>query len=75
MVRAGANHSYAYPIALIPASESIHDVDSVPGVEVVDGTLTVDAPDLHEMLARRTLAHVTDFPMGRRRLNRPADAG
>jgi hypothetical protein len=46
MVRTSANHSYAYPVALIPASESIHDVDPVPGVEVVNGTFTVDAPDL-----------------------------
>jgi hypothetical protein len=75
MVRASANHSYAYPVALIPASESIDDVDAVPGVEIVDGTLTVDAPDLVEMLARETDAHVTVFLMGRWRFNRPADAG
>jgi hypothetical protein len=34
------------PVALIPAGETIDDVDAVTGVEVVNGTLTVDEPDL-----------------------------
>jgi hypothetical protein len=75
VVRAGANHSYADPVALIPAGEAIDDVDAVPSVEIVDGTLTVDAPDLGKMLARGTDAHVIIFPMGRWRFNRPADVG
>ena len=75
MVCASANHSYAYPVALIPASESIHDIDAVPGVEVVDCTFTVDAPDLVEVLTERTYVHVIVFRMDRWRFNRPADAG
>lgn len=46
VVGAGADNADAYPVALVPAGESIDDVDAVPGVEVVDGTLAVDAPDL-----------------------------
>ena len=48
MVSTSADNSYAYPVTLIPASKSVNDVDAVPGVEVVNGTLTVDAPDLNE---------------------------
>jgi len=46
VVGASANHSYAYPVADVPAGEAIDDIDAVPGVEVVDGTFAVDAPDL-----------------------------
>ena len=46
MVGASANHTDAYPVALVPAGEAIDDVDAFSGVEKVDGTLTVDAPDL-----------------------------
>jgi hypothetical protein len=74
MVRASADHSYAYPVALIPAGESIDDVDAVPGVEVVDGTFTVDAPDLVGTLARGTHAHVMVFRMGRWRWMRGSQA-
>jgi hypothetical protein len=46
MVGTSADNADAYPVALVPAGESIDDVDAVAGVEVVDSTLTVDAPDL-----------------------------
>jgi hypothetical protein len=46
MVCTSADHSDAYPVALIPAGKSINDVDALSGVEVVDGTLAVDTPDL-----------------------------
>jgi len=46
VVGAGAHDAHADTVALIPAGESVNDIDAVPGVEVVDGTLTVDAPDL-----------------------------
>jgi hypothetical protein len=52
MVGTSADDANAYPVALVPAGEAINDVDAVPGVEVVDGTLTVDTPDLDETLAR-----------------------
>jgi hypothetical protein len=46
MVGASADDTNAYPVALVPAGESIDDIDAIPGVEVINGTLTVDAPDL-----------------------------
>jgi hypothetical protein len=46
MVGAGADDAHADAVALIPAGEPVYDVDAIPGVEVVDGTLAVDAPDL-----------------------------
>jgi hypothetical protein len=33
-------------IALIPAGESVDDIDTSSGIEIVDGALSVDAPDL-----------------------------
>jgi hypothetical protein len=49
VIGAGAHHSDAYPVALIPSGKSIDDIDAVPGVEVVNGTLTVDTPDLENL--------------------------
>jgi hypothetical protein len=46
MVGARANHADLDPVALIPASEAIDDVYPVAGIEVVDGALAVDSPDL-----------------------------
>jgi hypothetical protein len=51
MIGASADNANAYPVALVPSSKSINDIDAVPGVEVVDGTLTVDTPDLKMPLA------------------------
>jgi hypothetical protein len=46
MVRAGAHDTDADPVALVPSCEAVDDVDALAGVEVVNGTLAVDAPDL-----------------------------
>lgn len=46
MVGARADNADANAVAFIPAGEAIDDVDAFPGVEVVNGTLTVDTPDL-----------------------------
>ena len=46
MVGASADNTDADAVSLIPAGETINDVDAVAGVEVVDSTLTVDPPDL-----------------------------
>lgn len=46
MVGTSADDTDAYPVALVPSSKSIDDIDAVSGVEVVNGTFTVDAPDL-----------------------------
>ena len=46
VVGAGADNTDINAVALVPAGESINNVDSVPCVQVVDSTLAVDLPDL-----------------------------
>lgn len=46
MVGTGTDDTDADAVSLVPAGETIDNVDAVTGVEVVDSTLTVDAPDL-----------------------------
>ena len=46
MVGTGADDTDIDTVALIPAGKTVNDVDTIPGVEVVDSTLTVDSPDL-----------------------------
>lgn len=46
MVGAGAHNADFDTVLLVPAGITIHDVDAVSGVEVVNGTLTVNLPDL-----------------------------
>lgn len=46
MVGTGADDTDIDTIALVPAGKTVNDVDTIPGVEIVDGTLTVDSPDL-----------------------------
>lgn len=53
MVGARADNPHANPVALIPAGESIDDVDAIPGVEVVNSTLSVDSPDLIILLVKK----------------------
>ena len=35
-------------VTLVPAGKAINDIDAVASVQVIDGTLTVDTPDLEE---------------------------
>jgi hypothetical protein len=46
VVGASADNANANTVALVPASVTIDDIDAVTGVQVVDSTLTVDAPNL-----------------------------
>jgi hypothetical protein len=46
MIGTSADNPDANPIALIPASEAIDDVDAVAGIQVVNSTFSVDSPDL-----------------------------
>jgi len=46
MVGAGADNADLDAVTLIPAGITVNDVDAIPGVEVIDSTLTVDLPDL-----------------------------
>jgi hypothetical protein len=55
MVGTSADHANTYPVAFIPSGISIDNIDTIPGVEVVNGTLAVDAPNLEIELAREIL--------------------
>ena len=46
MVGTGTDNTDADAVALVPAGETIDNVDTVASVEVVNSTLTVDTPDL-----------------------------
>jgi hypothetical protein len=62
VVGTSAHDTDAYPVALVPAGESIDNIDAVAGVEVVNSTLTVDAPDLEPCQHVCMKGHVIIFP-------------
>jgi hypothetical protein len=61
MVGAGADDAHLDAVLLVPAGVAIDDVDAVPGVEVVDGTLTVDFPDLRIDMSDILVSHHTEY--------------
>ena len=46
MIGSGADDAHVDPITFIPTCKAIDDVDPISGVEIIDCTLSVDAPDL-----------------------------
>ena len=46
MVGTSTDNSDPNSVLLVPSCKAVHDVDTVSGVEVVNGTFTVDSPDL-----------------------------
>ena len=46
MIRSSTYDSHTDTVPLIPASIAINDIDSVAGVQVVDGAFSIDLPDL-----------------------------
>lgn len=48
MVGTGADNSDADTVALVPAGIAVDNVNSIPGIEVVDSTFPIDLPDLYE---------------------------
>jgi hypothetical protein len=46
MVGTSADNSDSDAVLLVPAGETIDDINTASGVEVVDSTFTVDLPDL-----------------------------
>lgn len=46
VVGTSADNADVDPVALVPSGETIDDIDAASGVEVVDGTFSVDTPDL-----------------------------
>ena len=63
MVGARADNADADTVALIPASESIDNVDAVSSVEVVDSTLTVNTPNLRLSVSDSSSCIVTSHGM------------
>jgi hypothetical protein len=51
MVGSSAYNADVKAIAFVPAGETVDDVDSTTGIEVVDGPFSVDEPDLMRRLA------------------------
>ena len=46
MVGTGADNSNSNAVLLVPAGETIDDIDTASCVEVIDSTFSVDLPDL-----------------------------
>jgi hypothetical protein len=46
MVGTSTNNPDLDSVLLVPSRKAVHDVDTVSGVEIVDGTFTVDSPNL-----------------------------
>ena len=46
MVCTSANNTDSDSIALVPSGIAIDNIDSVPGIQVINGTLAIDPPDL-----------------------------
>jgi hypothetical protein len=46
VVCTSAHDSDLDPVLLVPSCKTVDDVDAISGVEVVDGTFSVDSPDL-----------------------------
>lgn len=55
MVGTSADDSNSDSVLLIPAGETIDNVDSVAGVEVIDSTFAVNLPDLCELFCQPRL--------------------
>ena len=55
MIRSGTNNAHTDPVPLIPASITINDIDSIAGIQVVDGPFSVNSPDLTLKCQQRDL--------------------
>jgi len=63
MVSTGTDDTNANPVALVPASVPINDIDTVTGVEIIDSTLAIDLPYLYKRtisIGGRGREHVTE---------------
>ena len=52
MVSSGTDDSNIDPVSFIPACKTIDDIDAIAGVQVVDGSFSVDLPDLQHTTKR-----------------------
>jgi hypothetical protein len=46
MVGPSRHDAHIDPVTLIPAGKAIDDINAISSIEIVDGTFTVDPPDL-----------------------------
>ena len=53
MVGTRADDAHLDAVLFIPSCEAVDDIDAVARVEVVNGTLAVDSPDLTLLLAKK----------------------
>ena len=54
MIRSSTNDSHTDTVSLIPTSIAINDIDSVAGVQVIDGAFSIDLPDLDLIRSERS---------------------
>lgn len=50
MISTGADDPNINPVSFIPTGEAIDDINSIPGIQIVDGALSVDFPHLHHQV-------------------------
>jgi len=77
VVGTSTDNTNADSVALVPSSITIDDIDAISCVEVVNGTFTVDFPDLQRMISiepNKLLTWSRDMPRIRvgRRIQTPA---
>ena len=46
MISPGADDSNIDAVSLIPSCKAIYNIDSIPGVQIVDSAFSIDFPDL-----------------------------
>src|SRR5690606_14044739 len=68
VVGARTDHAHADPVLLIPSRIAVDDIDAIPRVEVVDGSLAVDSPHLES----RASVSVGQALSGRKQTGRKA---
>ena len=70
MIGSGADHPNLDPIFLVPSRKTIHYVDSISGVEIIDSTLAINSPDLNHHTV--SIAIVSNLAEIQRHVLRPA---
>ena len=50
MIRSSTDDSHTDTVPLIPTSIAINDIDSITRIQVVDGTFSINLPDLEDAI-------------------------
>jgi hypothetical protein len=72
MICAGANDPNIDSVSFIPAGKTIDNINSVSGVQIIDGTFAVDFPYLHREKMRQQAK--SKERLGAREQDREVDA-